>query len=95
MLKCLRELVSAHYPYEKYAHVLDLYFDTFSKNPSVKIQEICLLSIKKFLDLFHQTLSGHPKNFNRAITLIRSKVQELDCDKLIKKAICKCLAEVF
>jgi hypothetical protein len=47
------------------------------------------------LDLFHDDISQQPAVLNRAITLVKSKIKELDGDKLIKQATCKCLTELF
>lgn len=87
-------MVADNYPFVLYEPVLSYLLETISRQNNIKIQNICLLSIKKFLDLFAQDLSKSPL-LPRVVELIKGKVKELDSDKLIKQASCKCLAVLF
>lgn len=62
LLQSIRELVSDHYPFRAYEQVFQQYFDTISKNNSIKVQFICLLSIRKFLEVFPKDISDHSQH---------------------------------
>lgn len=88
-------LVNQNYPFARYQHVFDYFLETVTKTNSIKIQVICLLTIKKFLDLFSSDLSAQKTSLQKVVNLIKAKIGELDTDKLIKQATCKCLTELF
>lgn len=57
LLECMGVLVHQNYPFSRYQHVFDYFLDMVGKTNNVKIQSICLLTIRKFLDLFNRDLS--------------------------------------
>lgn len=95
LLLCLGELISQEHPFEKYQFIYDYFFETINKNSNVKIQSICLLSIKKIIEIFITQISSNAQNREKIISLLKSKIKELDCDKLVKVSLCKCLVVIF
>jgi hypothetical protein len=95
LLLCLRELVSEEHSFEKYQSVYDYFFDTINKSNNIKIQSICLLGIKKIIEVYRNVLSSRPQNKDKLIGLFKNKIRELDSDKLVKTSLCKCLGIIF
>jgi hypothetical protein len=95
LLLCLRELISEEHPFEKYQFIYDFFFETISKNSNVKIQSICLLSIKKMIEIFRAQIYSNAQNREKLLYLLKSKIKELDCDKIVKVSLCKCLTVIF
>lgn len=52
LLLCIKELVSSDHAFAQYEGVYDLFFNIIAKTNNVKIINICILSLKKIVELF-------------------------------------------
>ena len=89
LLQSLKELLSEFYPFARYQSVFDSCFDILAKNNSAKIQNVCLLTVRRCLDLFSKDFNG--PSLGKAVGLVNAKIKEFDSDKAIKISVCKCL----
>ena len=50
-------------------------------------------TIRRFLDLFPNDIQG--QHLGKAVSILNAKVKELDSDKTIKIAVCKCIGVIL
>ena len=91
----MKELISEYYPFEKYQAILRFSFDRMGKNSSAKMQNVCLLTLRKFIQTFPKEIASSKQYLNQTLDLMKQKIKELDCDKIIKTGICRCLSSLF
>ena len=95
LLSCLRELISRDHPFNSYERVQDFVFDQLNRVNNIKIQSICVGTLRRLNETFAGQIDANHKYYGRLVNFLKNKIKEFDSDKLIKLAILKCVGSVF
>jgi hypothetical protein len=75
--------------------VYEIVFDQLGKVSNIKLQTVCISTLRKFNESFSGQIDSNTKYYSKLLTLVKSKIKEFDSDKIIKLAILKCVGSIF